>query len=320
MQMKTLIFLLLFSGCSMLKKSPELSSSSKEVPEWIYAPYEACDESGELCATGEAKSMAAADAQARANLASIFEVQVKSTLNANQSSKSTFPWQSQVNEEVQTALEQSVNEILENVQVKKHFKKDGLTYALASLDKNQAAGLIGGRMKKLDTELETYWEKRSRTNLRKIMRLHLEREKLNERYATVAGGKRAAKPSFEEIMKWKESRPAMIPLALKVGQAPDWMTEKIKELLTESGFRLVKGEADRVLSMNVDSIKEFLNVDGFEKYTFTLNMTSTENGEKKKVISTSETVTGRTQADALLKVKPFFNTYIEEHLSDLHLD
>ena len=31
------------------------------------------------------------------------------------------------------------------------------------------------------------------------------------------------------------------------------MTEKLKELLTESGFRLVKGETDRVLSMNVES-------------------------------------------------------------------
>ncbi len=320
MQMKMLFLLLVLTGCSSLKNKPELSSSSKGVPEWIYSPYEACDESGELCATGEAKTMASSDAQARANLASIFEVQVKSTLNSNQSSKSTFPWQSQVNEEVQIALEESVNEILENVQVKKHFKKDGLTYALASLDKSQAAELISGRMKKLDTELETFWQRRSRTNLRKIMRLHLEREKLNERYATVAGGKREAKPSYEEIMRWKDSRPEMIPLSLKVGQAPEWMTEKIKELLTESGFRIVKGEANRVLSMNVDSIKEFLNVDGFEKYTFTLNMTSTEDGEKKKVISTSETVTGRTQADALLKVKPFFNTYIEEHLSDLHLD
>jgi hypothetical protein len=318
--MKMLFLLLALTGCSMLQKSPELSGSSKEVPEWIYSPYEACDESGELCATGEAKTMASADAQARANLASIFEVQVKSTLNSNQSSKSSYPWQSQVNEEVQTALEESVDEILENVQVKKHFKKDGLTYALASLDKSQAAELISGRMKRLDTELETLWQRRSRTNLRKIMRLHLEREKLNERYATVAGGKRAAKPSYEEIMRWKDSRPEMLPISLKVGQAPEWMTEKIKELLSESGFKIVKGESHRVLSMNVDSIKEFLNVDGFEKYTFTLNMTSTENGEKKKVISTSETVTGRTQADALLKVKPFFNTYIEEHLSDLHLD
>lgn len=318
--MKTLIFLLLFSGCSLLKKSPELSSSSKEVPEWIYAPYEACDESTELCATGEAKGMAASDAQARANLASIFEVKVSTTLNQTQSSRSSFPWQSQVNEEVQTALDQSVNEILENVQVKKHAKKDGLTYALASLNKEQASNLIGDRMKKIDTELEALWQKKSRTNLRKIIRLNLERDKLNERYATVAGGKRPAKVTYEEIIRWKESRPDMLPLSLKVGQAPDWMTEKIKELLTESGFRIVKGEAPRVLSMNVDSIKEFLNVEGFEKYTFTLNMTSFEGGEKKKVISTSETVTGRTQADALLKVKPFFTTYIEEHLSDLHLD
>lgn len=318
--MKILLLLLAVSGCSLFKKSPELSSSSKETPEWIYSPYDACDEQTQLCATGEARGMAAADAQARANLASVFEVKVSSTLNSTQSSRSAFPWQSQVNEEVQTALDQSVNEILENVQIKKHFKKDGLTYALASLDRNEAASLIGGRMKKLDTELEALWQRRSRTNLRKIMRLHLEREKLNERYATVAGGKKAAKVSYEDIMRWKESRPELVPLSLKVGQAPDWMKEKLKELLTESGFRLVKSESSRVLSMNVDSIKEFLNVEGFEKYTFTLNMTSFENGEKKKVISTSETVTGRTQADALLKVKPFFTSYIEEHLSDLHLD
>ncbi len=320
MQMKMLFLMLLFTGCSMFKAMPELSSSSKDVPGWVYSPYETCDEASELCATGEARTMSAADAQARANLASIFEVQVKSTLSTNTNSQSSFPWQSQVNEEVQTAIEESVNEVLENVQVKKHFKKDGLTYALASLDKNQASGLIVGRIKKIDTELETLWERRSRTNLRKIVRLHLEREKLNERYATVAGGKKASKVTYEEIMKWKESRPKMIPLSLRVGQAPDWMKEKLKELLTESGFRIVKGETDRVLSMNVESIKEFLNVEGFEKYTFTLNMTSTENGEKKKVISTSETVTGRTQADALLKVKPFFNNYIEDHLSDLHLD
>jgi hypothetical protein len=74
------------------------------------------------------------------------------------------------------------------------------------------------------------------------------------------------------------------------------------------------------VSLQVDSIKEFLNVEGFEKYTFTLSMMSIEDGQKKKVISASETVTGRSQADALLKVKGFFSDYIEQHLSDLHLD
>ncbi len=98
------------------------------------------------------------------------------------------------------------------------------------------------------------------------------------------------------------------------------MSEKLKELLTEAGFRIVKGDAKKAISLNVDSIKEHLNVEGFEKYTFTMNMTSFEDGEKNKVLAASETVTGRTQGDALLKVKAFFNKYIEQHLSDLHLD
>jgi hypothetical protein len=126
--------------------------------------------------------------------------------------------------------------------------------------------------------------------------------------------------TYKDIVAWRESRPKVENIALKVGQAPEWMTEKLKELLTEAGFRIVKGETKKAISLNVDSIKEYLNVEGFEKYTFTMNMTSFDNGEKNKIISASETVTGRSQADALLKVKSFFNDYIEQHLSDLHLD
>jgi hypothetical protein len=318
--MKNLLLLLLVCACGSLNKKPTLSETSKDSAAWIYAPYDECDERESLCASGEAKTLSEADAQARSNLASIFEIQVKSELNVQSSSGQSFPWQSQVREEVQHSIQESVNQILEGVQVKKHFKKSGLTYSLASLDRSQAADLIGGRMNKIDSELEALWVKKQRTNLRKVVKLSLEREKLNERYSIIADSKRPDKVSFDEIVKWRETRPKAEPLALIIGQAPDWMQEKIKEILTESGFRLVKSDANKVLAMNVDSIKEFLNVEGFEKYTFTLNLTSTENGEKKKVISTSETVTGRTQADALLKVKQFFVAYIEQHLSDLDLD
>lgn len=264
--------------------------------------------------------MAQADAQAKINLASIFEVQVKSDLTVNSSAEQSFPWQSQVRQEVQQSIQESVNQILEGIQVKKHSKKSGLTYALASLDRAQASELIGGRMQKIDVELEALWAKKQRTNLRKVVKLALEREKLNERYSIVAGGKRPEFVTFEEIVKWRETRPKAEPLLLIVGQAPEWIQDKVKEILTESGFRLVKGEASKVLSLTVNSIKEFLNVEGFEKYTFTLNLTSTISGEKKRVISVSETVSGRTQTDALLKVKSLFTAYIEQHLSDLDLD
>lgn len=303
-----------------MSPKPQLSENSKETPSWIYSPYDACSEEQELCATGEAKTLSQADSEARKNLASIFEVTVKSEFTVNTSSSQTFPWSGAVKEEVQRSLQESVNQVLESVQIKKHAREKGLTYSLASLDRVRASELIGGRLTKIDDELNALWAKRSRTNLRKIVRLYLEREKLNERYSIVAGAPRPARMTYKDIMDWRLSKPAVEPLALRVGQSPEWLTEKLKELLTEAGFKIVKGDANKALSLNVDSIKEYLNVEGFEKYTFTLNLTSYAKGEKNKVLTTSETVTGRSQADALLKVKSLFNEYIEQHLADLHLD
>lgn len=319
-QMKSIIYLLLIWGCAHQSQKPELSTESKNDPAWIYSPYDECIEANEICATGEARTMSEADAQARSNLASIFEVKVSTELNSFSASSQSFPWQAQVNQQVQQSLSESVSQILEVVEIKNHFRKDGLTYSLASLDKAKASLLIESRMKKLDQQIEVLWAHRQRTNFRRIVRLSQEREKLNERYSIISGTSKPAVVSFEQIYKWKETRSAQLPITIKVGQAPDWLVEKLKELLTEAGFRIVKGGTPRVLAVNVESIKEFLNVDGFEKYTFTLNMSNVEEGDKKKVISTSETVTGRTQADALLKVKQFFTEYIEQHLSDLHLD
>lgn len=318
--MKYLFLLLLLSGCSHFKSDKTSAENVKEDPRWLYAPYEGCVEAQEMCATGEGKTLNQSDTEAKANLASIFEVKVQSEMNVTTTASQTFPWHAQVKEEVQKSIKESVDQILETVQIKNHFKKDGLTHALASLDRVKAGELIGNRLTKVDGELETLWENHQRTNLRRIVKLYMERERLNERYSIVAGMGRPSKVTWQDIVKWRESKPKSEPLMLKVGQAPDWMREKITELLTEAGFRLVKGDADKIVTVQVDSIKEFLNVEGFEKHTFTLSMNSIVDGEKKRTISASETVTGRSQADALLKVKHYFNDYIEQHLSDLRLD
>lgn len=318
--MKNLLFLLLLSSCSFFQPNSELSETSKEFPRWIYAPYEACTEESELCATGEGKNGGEADAQARNNLASIFEIKVQSDFTVQTSSSQSFPWQGAVRQEVQQSLKESVDQILETVQIKNRYRQKGLTHSLASLDRSRASEILGNRLTKIDDELKVLWDKRSRTNLRKIVRLYLEREKLNERYSIASGQGRPSRMTYKEIMAWRETRPRVENIALRIGQAPEWMSEKLKELLTEAGFRIVKANTSKAISLNVDSIKEHLNVEGFEKYTFTMNMTSYEDGEKNKILAASETVTGRTQADALLKVKAFFNEYIEQHLSDLHLD
>ncbi len=318
--MKSFVLLFILMSCSSLAPKPVLSPSAKEMPEWIYSPYDHCIEAEEICATGEAKSMTAADLEAKKNLASVFEVRIRSDFSVSTSASQTMPWLSKVSEEVRGELKESVDEIIELVQIREHYKKEGLSYALASLKKSEALNLLSPRLKKIDKEIKRLWEKKQRTNLRKMVRLTLEREKLAERYSILSGVSYPPQVSFDEIMRWRDGETKTYPIYLNVGQAPSWLVDKLKELLTESGFRLVRTPGRLILNVNVDSIKEYLNVQGFEKFTFTLKLQSIEAGEKKKVLSTSESVTGRSQADALLKVKKHFSEYIEEHLSDLDLD
>ena len=319
-QMKYLLIILLLGGCSHHTSKTSRPGESNEEPKWLYAPYEGCSEASELCATGEGKTSTQADSEARANLASIFEVRVKSDVSITTSSTQSFPWQAEVKEEVLKSVQESVDQILESVQIKNHHRKQGISHSLASLDRQTAGGLIRGRMGKLDDELEVLWNTHQRTNLRRIVKLFMERERLNERYSIVSGMGIPSKVSWAEIIKWRASKPKSEPVLLKIGQAPDWLKEKLSELLSESGFHIVKGDADKIVTVQVDSIKEFLNVEGFEKFTFTVSISSVVDGGQKRTISTSDTVTGRTQADALLKVKNSFNDYIEQHLSDLRLD
>ena len=318
--MKYLFLLLLLSGCSHFTSESTSQGDLKEEPKWLYSPYEGCSEASELCATGEGKTFAQSDSEARANLASIFEVRVKSDLSVTTSLTQSFPWQAEVKEEVLKSIQESVDQILESVQIKNHFRKQGISHSLVSLNRQTAGDLIRGRMRKIDDELEALWNTHQRTNLRRIVKLFMERERLNERYSIVSGTGIPSKVSWAQITKWRASKPKSEAVVLKIGQAPDWLKEKLSELLSESGFHIVKSDADKIVSVQVDSIKEFLNVDGFEKYTFTVSISSIVEGGKKRSITTSDTVTGRSQADALLKVKNLFNDYIEQHLSDLRLD
>lgn len=289
-------------------------------PTWVYSPYDLCAELSEICATGEGKNFADADSAARVNLASIFEVKVASELHSSQQTSQNQAWHLSVQQEVHKVLVESVEQILEVVEIKKRFKSQGLVYSIASLDRKKAGDLLSGRIAIIDTELDALWRRRQRTSLRKITALTLEREKLHERYSLITQTNLEPPVSYRQVLEWRDSKPVSEPLILRIGHAPDWMVDKIEELLTESGFRIVKSDAKKVVELDVTSIKEYLNVPGFEKYTFSMNLTSTADGIKLKEMTASETVNGRNQADALIKVKSFFYNYLEKNLSLLNLD
>jgi hypothetical protein len=85
------------------------------------------------------------------------------------------------------------------------------------------------------------------------------------------------------------------------------------------GYKTSENAHD-VVTINVTSIKEFLNVEGFEKFTFTMKISHIRDNDKVGSLSKSETVVGRNQEDALLKIKNSLSEYLEEELYQLNLD
>ena len=124
----TLLWLLFLVGCTQFHPQKSgLSDTESDLPGWIYSPYEFCQDGREFCTAGEGRSLTEAEANARAHLASIFEVKIKTDFQSFTSSSQVLPWQSQVKEEVQKSISESVDQVLEAVEIKKRHKKKTLT-------------------------------------------------------------------------------------------------------------------------------------------------------------------------------------------------
>lgn len=318
--MRNLIFILLLCSCSHITQQMP-SGPEGQFPSWVYSPYDFCSESSELCATGEGSNFTISDQEARNNLASIFKVHISSSLQSSLTEENSLhQMELRVRTQATQSLQSSVDEVLETVQIKQRFQKDGVSYSLAKLDRIAATAILNNRLDKIDQELVSYWNRKQRTLIRKMLKLSLERTSIEEKLAILTPIFRPAPVSYQQILEWSLGARATIPVTLKVAHAPKWLTSKLTGLLNEVGYKISKSESNNLISVNVTSIKEFLNVEGFEKYTFTMNIQNIQKGQKVGHLTKSETVTGRNQEDALLKIKKSFVEYLEDQLYNLNLD
>lgn len=318
--MKNIVLLLLLSACSHLTQPPKVEGQEK-LPVWVYSVYDHCAESSELCASGEGPNSYASDAEAKSNLASIFKVQITSNFKSSITEQNTVhQLEKKVLSQATQELQSSVDEVLESVEIKQRFKQENVFYSLAKLDKNVAINILTKRMKRIDEKLKAYWNKQKKTLARKMLKLSAERAGIEEKLAVLTPVFEPAPVSYEQVLKWTLSPTRQGVIGIKVAQSPKWLTSKVSSLLNEVGYRTTENATSDVVTINVTSIKEFLNVEGFEKFTFTMKISHIRGNEKVGSLTKSETVVGRNQEDALLKIKNSFFEHLEEELYQLNLD
>lgn len=318
--MKNLLLALLLTSCSQITQK-NIEEGEQPFPVWVYSAYDFCSETSELCATGEGPQFSSSDNEARSNLASIFKVQISSSIQSSiTEDHSVHQMEMKVRSQASKSLKASVDEVLESVQIKQRYQKDGIHFSLAKLDRLVATQIFNKRIKKIDEELMAFWNKKQRTLVRKLLKLSAERSAIEEKLAILTPVFEPAPVSYQQILDWSLSPAEPKTIALKIGNAPKWLTSKLSSLLNEVGYKISSHEAKDVITVNVTSIKEFLKIEGFEKYTFTMNITNIVNGDKVGHLTKVETVMGRNQEDALLKIKNSFSEFLEEQLYQLNLD
>jgi hypothetical protein len=302
MAYQNIILILLLIGCSSSKTTNSVITPEIE-PSWLYSPQDGCSEN-ELCASGEGSVFAESDANSKKSLASIFETKINAEFNFTKHSFSNAELV-EMREYINTEINEQVQGILKGVSIKERFKKDGLSFSLAFLNKKTVSQILKAELGRMDNKLMHFYNMRNRLFLKKMNVLFNQRNVLNEKLIIVETKGRSIPITFSHInaIKYKSIGGEKITIRV-LNSMPKYILKKIEEQLSDIGYKIVTKKNDYFLNLSYKRVEEYLKVKGFKKYTFTINVETKNNiGKKLGSFSVIDVVNGRNEKDAFLKAK-----------------
>jgi hypothetical protein len=307
-----------------------LLAEIKNRPSWIGSPADACSPA-ELCAVGEGTGQLQAEANARKNLALIFEVKIKSKTKASSQAQQTTRGEvitsGDASEEISTQIEESTEDVLKGVEIKQKYEDDKSAYALASLNKTKAATGFLQEIADIDEKIKLFYQDNKRSSLSKIFKLLPVRDALKQRVVILKGEAPQPPVSLKELLKKKrEFGKEGVTVYLQIEEAGKIkeVEQMIIKILLDNDYRVVTKEGLKhqiVLKGELGQEKQFLNVSGFEKYKFQLTLTALDESGKKSgtAVATVEQV-GRSEKHAYDQAVSQIADIIKENFDQLNMD
>jgi hypothetical protein len=256
-------------------------------------------------------------------------------VSANQESGSNSAVTGTVSQEVDEAIEAVTNNIMvKGVEIKYRYDGDSTVFVLASLHKKNAANLIASEIKNLEEKLQVFVKSKKRAQFRTALKTYQTRERLNNHYELLNGTRFPKTVSFDQIYQLRQSKNASDQLIfVDISSSDSTHNETSKEVenaviqsLVSSNFRATTSldkKADLRVLGKFNAEPQFLNVDGFVKYRFILNLyAETMDGEKRGALSVSHEQVGRDKKQTYdLAIKSMMELLLsEDKLADLELE
>lgn len=305
-------------------------SAFSKRPVWLSSPLDFCGKKY-LCAVGEAAGKLMASANARNELAKIFKVKISGNKKIFTESLSKRladgSLSGEVLEEIQGNISESAEEILEGVEIREVYQDDESHFALASLNKKKAADQIKKKIKKIDNEIYRQVKLGKRSNLFRSLKKWYTRDELNNRYEFLV--ERSIKPrvSLKKILDKKREKELLntrIFLKVKEFDKKGEIKHILIQSLLENNFRIVSNKKNKykyMVKVTLDSKKVYFNVKGFEKYKFTLKLSSKSGkGVSLGALSFISSKNGRNKQQCFERALPEIKKYLSDNLFELKLD
>lgn len=294
-------------------------------PQWMNDPYSECSQVRELCAVGEATGLMSAELAARSSMARIFESQVSSTTQSQMEANSSGV-ETSTTETFAQNLEVSTDYLLRGAYLKKSYTSDESVFALLALDKKTLANDLKEQMKAIDeTNLEAY--KLKRRSMLSLIEASLEqRAQYHRTYHFLTDSKYPA--AFDEAMliRWREDlRKKNTAVLVKFDQnvEPALKHLFLTQLMSQE-YRVVERDVrpyQWVLNVGTTTSKLHLNVRGFERYEFSLEVSAIDDdGQKVGYLQVKNTQTGRGLKQAFENAVPYFKDMLVEDFNRLNMN
>ncbi len=301
---------------------------AEDLPKWVDSPFQYCS-SKYLCAVGEGTGKLVAEASARNELAKIFKVEISGRSQFEQSETSVTSTngglQGQVNSAQNTFLKESVDEVLEGIEITEVYKSDDSFFALARLNKRSASDRFKRQMNSLDDEIKVLMDQNKRSSFFKAYKILLKREAVNQRYHILNQNYYSGRYSKRSILsKLEEKKEKNILVYLSQDNVPKDWGYLVLEGLLNLGYRVRTEQTNKYqfkIKIQFDKSKQHLKVKGFEKWKFSINLVSStkENG-KIGQINLEIFQTGRSLEQCLNGAFEQFKEKIDDKLGELTLD
>lgn len=269
----SLVLILFLGACSSSSKKQEVDV----IPPWFTSPSAHTPE-GSLCAAGSGTSAAQADAKSRAELASIFNTRVHSSLKILSSQGAERGFEQSLTKSVEQDVEGVLTGSIISARHQKLSDKGnpiGDAYSFACIHKQQAAIDIKKKINMVDNELRGLARIKSSWGISRTRELLEKRSGLLGPLNLVGGKVGPAPLSLEEAMSWRpgQEERKIIYMGFEPG-FPTGIQNYLSDLINSAGHGIGTHptQANSWLKGSYITSSEHFNVKGFNQYRVLLNL------------------------------------------------